>query len=56
MDGVVPSAGPVSHYNGLQIDKKMMLEMENIVFRAVFSSKAETEDHVGVSHVLGNLS
>jgi len=26
------------------------------VCRAVFSSKAETEDHVGVSHVLGNLS
>merc|ERR550532_1062037 len=26
------------------------------ICRAVFSSKAETEEHVGVSHVLGNLS
>ena len=31
-------------------------ETDNIDFRAVFSSKAETEEHVGVSHVLGNLS
>ena len=41
----------------LQAEEKIMvLETDNIDFRAVFSSKAETEEHVGVSHVLGNLS
>ena len=28
----------------------------DVDFRAVFPSKSETEEHVGVSHVLGNLS
>ena len=51
MDGAVPSAGTMSH----DIDNTVILKIV-FNFRAVFSSKAETEEHVGVSHVVGNLS